>query len=211
MVRDFLEKQKNFLFNTLEKEIKDRRVLDAMKQIPREEFIPKGLKELAYIDSPLDIGHDQTISQPYVVALMCEMLELKESDKVLDIGTGSGYLAAILSKLCKEVVTVEIVPEFVDKAKERFKELEYTNITAVQGDGNLGCPEMAPYDKIVCSAFVKDIPSNWREQITKGGVIVAPLEKGDTQELVRVRYMDDRYFEEYFGAVTFVPLVSAKE
>ncbi len=211
MDKKFLEKEKDLLFNTLEKEIKDSRVLDAIKQIPREQFIPDSLKELAYVNAPLDIGHDQTISQPYVVALMCEMLQLKESDTVLDIGTGSGYLAAILSKLCKQVITIEIVPEFVKQAKERFDRLGYTNISVIEGDGNMGYPEKAPYNKIVCSAFVKEVPLKWREQILKGGVIVVPIQKDSTQELVRVRYMDDRYFEEYFGAVNFVPLISSKE
>ena len=207
MNKGYLKQQKEYLFDILSKEIKDSRVLKAIRGVPREEFVFKELRELAYINAPQDIGYDQTISQPYIVALMCELLELKDRDVVLDIGTGSGYMAAVLSKLCKEVVSIEVVPQLVKESRLRLKRLGYKNVTVIEGDGNRGYVKRAPYDKIVCSAVAKDVPNSWREQIVMGGLIVVPLYRGGSQQLVRVRYMEDRYFEEYFGGVVFVPLV----
>ncbi len=198
---------KKVLINTLKGEIKDNRVLNAIKSVPREVFVSDELEEYAYLNIPLDIGFNQTISQPYVVALMCELLELKDGDRVLDIGTGSGYQAAVLSKLCKEVVSIEIIRELVKRAKSVIKDLGYTNIKVINGDGRLGCKRYSPYDKIICAAVSEGVPKIWKEQLSSNGIIVLPMYTDRGQELIRIREMDGKYIKESFGSVSFVPLV----
>jgi len=186
---------KENLFKNLNKEIHDVRVLQAIKDVPREEFVHETLYEYAYFNVPLDIGYEQTISQPSIVALMTELLDLKSTDTVLDIGTGSGYQAAILSKLCKQVVSVEIVPELAKSAKERLKRLGYTNVTVV------------PYDKILCAAAVEEIPKSWIDQLDDDGIMVFPLKMKNFDELVRGTKTERGILLEYITAVRFVPLV----
>ena len=198
---------KENLFKNLNKEIHDVRVLQAIKDVPREEFVHETLYEYAYFNVPLDIGYEQTISQPSIVALMTELLDLKSTDTVLDIGTGSGYQAAILSKLCKQVVSVEIVPELAKSAKERLKRLGYTNVTVVKGDGKQGCESRAPYDKILCAAAVEEIPKSWIDQLDDDGIMVFPLKMKNFDELVRGTKTERGILLEYITAVRFVPLV----
>ena len=198
---------KENLFKNLNKEIHDGRLLQAIKDVPREEFVHETLYEYAYFNVPLDIGYEQTISQPSIVALMTELLDLKSTDIVLDIGTGSGYQAAILSKLCKQVVSVEIVPELAKSAKERLKRLGYTNVTVVKGDGKQGYESKAPYDKILCAAAVEEIPKLWIDQLDDDGIMVFPLKMKDFDELVRGTKTERGILLEYITAVRFVPLV----
>jgi protein-L-isoaspartate(D-aspartate) O-methyltransferase len=189
--------------------IDDPAVLQAMGTVPREEFVPPASRSLAYADSPLPIGQGQTISQPYIVALMTEMLELSPDDSVLEIGTGSGYAAAILSRIAAHVYTIERHASLARTARERFERLGYDNIHVRHGDGTLGWPEHAPYQAIVVTAGAPEVPNVLREQLTVGGRLVVPV--GPTprlQELVRVtRLGQDEFRQEDLGAVRFVPLV----
>jgi protein-L-isoaspartate(D-aspartate) O-methyltransferase len=191
--------------------IKNPAVLKAMGEVPREEFVPDGMAEFAYEDSALPIQQAQTISQPYIVALMTEALELSPDDRVLEIGTGSGYAAAVLAQIVQEVYTVERHPSLARKARERCRRLGYDNIQVRHGDGTLGWEEHAPYDAIVVTAGGPEIPQPLLDQLSVGGRLVIPT--GPTprlQELVRVtRISEDDYPRENLGAVRFVPLIGA--
>lgn len=164
------------------RDIRDPRVLDAMKRVPRHEFVPEPLRDRAYIDSPLPIGHDQTISQPYIVAFMTEALELEPSHRVLEIGTGSGYQAAILGELVKDVYTIEIVQPLADSARETLKQLGYANVHVRTGNGYLGWPEEAPFDRVMVTAAPDAIPQPLIDQLKVGGLMAIPIGIGD-QEL----------------------------
>jgi protein-L-isoaspartate(D-aspartate) O-methyltransferase len=164
------------------RDIKDPRVLDAMKRVPRHEFVPEPLRGSAYADSPLPIGHDQTISQPYIVAFMTEALQLEPSHRVLEIGTGSGYQAAILGELAKEVYTIEIVTPLAQRARETLERLGYTNIHVRTGNGYLGWPEEAPFDRVMVTAAPDAIPQPLIDQLKVGGLMAIPVGVGD-QEL----------------------------
>lgn len=189
--------------------IRDPAVLEAMGEVPREAFVPTAQAELAYADSPLSIGQGQTISQPYIVALMTEALELSADDRVLEIGTGSGYAAAILSRIAAEVWTIERHPNLARLAETHFRQLGYDNIQLRVGDGTLGWAEHAPYDAIIVTAGGPAIPEPLLDQLADGGRLVIPV--GQTlneQELVRIRRgHEDGYVRERLGAVRFVPLV----
>lgn len=189
--------------------IHDQAVLDAMRKVPREEFVPDRMAEFAYEDSALPIEAEQTISQPYIVALMTQALELERGERVLEIGTGSGYAAAVLAEIAENVYTVERHQALVDNARERFQQLGYTNIRVRQGDGTLGWSENAPYDAIVVTAGGPNIPEPLRKQLAVGGRLVIPT--GDIprmQELVRLRRLsEDEYRRESLGGVRFVPLI----
>ncbi|MDF2549619.1 MAG: hypothetical protein K0S07_686 [Chlamydiales bacterium] len=188
--------------------IQDAAVLAAMGSVPREAFLSAGWQGLAYEDSPLPIEEGQTISQPYMVAKMCEALEVRPQDCVLDVGTGSGYAAAILSQLAGHVYTIEIHSQLSEKAKERFRSLGYQNITCKQGDGSLGWPEHAPYDAIMVAACSKEIPEALLRQLKKGGRLIFPLgEPQGIQQLVKVTKESMGYRKEFLGEVRFVPLV----
>jgi protein-L-isoaspartate(D-aspartate) O-methyltransferase len=164
------------------RDIKDPRVLDAMRRVPRHEFVPEAMRSNAYMDSPLPIGHDQTISQPYIVAFMSEALQLEPSHRVLEIGTGSGYQAAILGELAKEVYTIEIVAPLADRARATLKQLGYTNIHVRTGNGYLGWPEQAPFDRVMVTAAPEAIPQPLIDQLKVGGLMAIPVGVGD-QEL----------------------------
>ncbi len=191
--------------------VKDEAVLQAMEEVPREKFLPDKMMEFAYEDSPLPIGEGQTISQPYIVAVMTQMLELKPGDRVLEVGTGSGYAAAILSRIVDEVFTVERHKSLADDAKEKFRQLGYDNIHVLHGDGTLGWPEHAPYGAIVVTAGAPDAPDSLKKQLAVGGRLVIPTGPPRDQELLRIRKTgEDEYEREEHFSVRFVPLIGAE-
>jgi protein-L-isoaspartate(D-aspartate) O-methyltransferase len=192
--------------------IRDPNVLRAMGEVPREAFVPKHLRHLAYTDSPLPIGEEQTISQPYIVALMTEAMEISNGDRVLEIGTGSGYAAAVLSQIAAEVYTIERHGSLAREAKREFRELGYDNIHVLHGDGTLGWEEHAPYDAIVVTAGGPQVPEALLEQLAVGGCLVMPIGRSHySQELVRIRRTSETdYHRENLGAVRFVPLVGCE-
>lgn len=188
------------------------KVLAAMRSVRREEFVPEHLRALAYDDAPLPIGHGQTISQPYIVAFMTEALGLEGGEKVLEIGTGSGYAAAVLSEIAGEVYSVECIGELADTAASRLRDLGYRNVHVLHGDGTLGWKEHAPFDAIVVTAGGPDIPESLKEQLKIGGRLVMPVgSRRHVQELVRVTRLSEDSFEcEEVADVRFVPLVGAE-
>ncbi len=192
--------------------VRDRRVLEALGTVPREAFLPERLAEFAYDDTPLPIGEEQTISQPYVVALMAEALELNVGDRVLEIGAGSGYAAAVLSRIAHEVWTIERHESLAREARERMARLGYRNVHVIHGDGTLGWPEHAPYDAIVVAAGGPKVPQALLDQLAPGGRLVIPIGPDPrTQSLVRVRRRPDgTYAREDLGGVRFVPLIGAQ-
>jgi len=189
--------------------IHDPRVLSAMEDVPRHEFVPPSWRSAAYDDSPLPIGEGQTISQPFVVAYMAEALQLGEADRVLEIGTGSGYAAAVLSRVAAEVFTVERHATLARSAADVCRRLGYTNVHVRCGDGTLGWLEEAPFDAILVSAGAPRVGESLLGQLAVGGRLVAPVgEEPTEQELVRVRMLPDGgVAEERLGPVRFVPLV----
>lgn len=188
--------------------IKDPEVLHAMEVVPREMFLPEDMAVFAYEDSPLPIGEGQTISQPFIVAVMIEMLELKKGDRVLEIGTGSGYAAAVLSRIVDEVYTIERHQRLVQSARGIFRRIGYENIHVQHGDGSLGWPEHAPYDAIVVAAGSPDVPQSLREQLAVGGRLVIPTGSSRDHELIRIRRTGQADFkQESLLSVRFVPLV----
>lgn len=187
--------------------IKDERVLKAMKKVPRHLFVDESIQYKAYEDMALPIGEGQTISQPYMVAVMTELLELKGNEKVLEVGTGSGYQAAILAELSKEVYTVERFEVLAKEAEERFRSLGYSNIYVKVGDGTLGWPEKAPFDRIMVTAGTPRIPDPFIQQLSQRGVIVAPVGERFSQQLLKVKKSEGRLSEEYHTPCVFVPLI----
>jgi protein-L-isoaspartate(D-aspartate) O-methyltransferase len=189
--------------------VRSRPVLDAMRAVPREAFLPEPLREFAYEDAPLPIAEGQTISQPYIVALMTEALALEGGEKVLEIGTGSGYAAAVLSRIAGSVYTVERIGQLAEKAASALADLGYRNVHVLHGDGTRGWPDHAPYDAIVVAAGGPEVPESLKAQLKLGGRLVIPVgENRRVQELVRVvRMSHDRYETEDIADVRFVPLV----
>lgn len=189
--------------------VRDERVLGAVRKVPRELFLPEGLREFAYEDSPLPIGADQTISQPYIVAFMAESLMLRGGESVLEIGAGSGYAAALLSEIAAQVYTVERVGKLAAQAAATLRELDYGNVQVLHGDGTKGWPEHAPYDAIVVAAGGPQVPESLKEQLKIGGRLVIPVGVDQrVQELVRVvRVSTNEYQRENIGDVRFVPLI----
>jgi protein-L-isoaspartate(D-aspartate) O-methyltransferase len=186
--------------------IKDPRVLQAMADVPRHLFLESELRVDSYEDHPLPIGAKQTISQPYMVALMAEALGLKGAERVLEVGTGSGYAAAVLSRLCAEVISIEVVEELAHKARAVLSALGYTNVSVLVGDGTLGCEEHAPYDAIIISAAAPCIPRPLIEQLKIPGYLVFPMGDKELQTLVRIRKDSSGIREEYLGECKFVCL-----
>lgn len=187
--------------------VRDENVLAAMSAVPRHLFVPPHMLGSAYRDSPLPIGQGQTISQPYIVAYMTEQLGLSTSERVLEIGTGSGYQAAILSLLAAEVITVERFPSLAQEASELLARLGYGNVHVKVGDGSLGWPEEAPYDAIMVTAASPEVPEPLKEQLAEGGRLLAPIGPRWTQELVRIRRTGGRLHREVLMGVAFVPLI----
>jgi protein-L-isoaspartate(D-aspartate) O-methyltransferase len=188
--------------------VSDARVMAAMEAVPRELFVPEPLRNNAYDDTALPIGYHQTVSQPTVVALMTEALNVGERMKVLEIGTGSGYQAAVLSKLCRRLYTFERHRPLLNEAEARFAELRITNITSLAADGSKGWPEQAPFDRIIVTAFAADIPPVLVEQLAIGGLMIVPVGDGDhDQRLELVERTDDGVKTKDLGAVRFVPML----
>jgi protein-L-isoaspartate(D-aspartate) O-methyltransferase len=198
------------LVQTLRKEgIKDERVLKAITLVPRHKFVDEALSSRAYENTALPIGQSQTISQPWIVARMTEaILDGGKPKKVLEVGTGSGYQAAILSHLVPEVFTVERIEELLKLARRRFHSLRLNNIFVRYADGHLGWPSQAPFDGIMVTAVAQGIPEELLEQLRVGGVLVIPVERGGQQRLITVRRTEEGYDETDLGGVVFVPMLS---
>ena len=197
----------------IERELKpagiiDERVLEAIRKVRRENFIPPSLRDRAYGNYPLPIGENQTISQPYIVALMTQALNIKDTDKVLEIGTGSGYQAAILAELARIVYTVERIPTLLDRARTNLYSQGYKNVILVLGDGTKGLPEYAPYDKIIVTAAAPKIPEPLLEQLKNGGKMVIPVGDRYVQDLVLIeKAQNGRIYRSSLGGCRFVPLI----
>lgn len=190
--------------------IRDERVLQAMREVPRHRFVPPSWERQAYTDKPLPIGEDQTISQPYIVALMTELIAPKPGDVVLEIGTGSGYQAAVLGRLVRQVYSMEILPRLAQAAGRRLKQLGYANVTVKVGDGYLGWPEQAPFDGIVVTAAPPEVPPALVAQLKRGGRMVLPVGKaGESQRLLLLEKSktSDEVVERTVIPVRFVPMV----
>jgi protein-L-isoaspartate(D-aspartate) O-methyltransferase len=186
--------------------IKDKRLLEVIAKVPRHLFVEPRLAKEAYRDSPLPIGYNQTISQPYMVALMTELLEIKGEEKILEIGTGSGYQAAILAELAKEIFTIEKIPELAREAKLRLEKLGYKNIYVKEGNGTLGLPEFAPFDRIIITAGAPSTPPPLLDQLKEHGIMVIPEGSRYLQELIVIR-KEDKIIREKKESCVFVPLV----
>jgi protein-L-isoaspartate(D-aspartate) O-methyltransferase len=188
--------------------IRDPRVLEAMRQVPREVFVPEDVREAAYEDGPLPIGEGQTISQPFTVALMLQAAEVSPEDRVLDVGTGSGYAAAVARLLAAHVYSIERHLPLLETACRCFDELGYRNITTLHGDGTLGWPEAAPFDAILVAAGGPEIPQALSNQLSIGGRLVMPVGPKSDQRLLRVRRCGEYDFvNDDLGSVSFVPLI----
>ena len=216
---NFEEKRKKLVENLVKRKILTKRiVIDAMLKVPRERFLPEGAKSSAYLDTPLSIGLSQTISAPHMNAMMCEYLELKEGDKVLEIGTGSGYHAALCAEIVApevslnpgHVYTIERHKELVERAKESLKETRYDKcVTVIHGDGTLGYEEAAPYDKIlVTAASPEKVPPPLKEQLNDGGILCIPAgSKSFGQNLYVIKKEGNEFESKKITGVRFVPLL----
>jgi len=203
------EQKMQFLFALRSKGVTDTRTLTAMEKIDRGGFVRGGLfSDRAYEDMPLPIACGQTISQPSVVGLMTQALNVQPRDKVLEVGTGSGYQAAVLSQLARRVYTVERHRRLVREAQQRFERLDLTNVTVILGDGSHGLPEQAPFDRILVTAAAEDPPGPLLAQLREGGIMVVPVGQSDAvQSLIKVTRTPDGFEYEELRAVRFVPLV----
>jgi len=201
------ERNKMVEYQIAARDVRDLRVLAAMREVPRHLFIPPPYDSHAYEDSPLPIGKGQTISQPYIVAVMTELLRPSPTDTVLEIGTGSGYQSAILSLLVHKVTTIERINEVADLAKRNLARLHAENIEIVIGDGTLGYPMNAPYNGIIITAATPRIPQPLIEQLADSGRLVAPVGGHDLQELVVLEKQGGRVTQSLHGGVRFVPLI----
>lgn len=209
----FAEERMQFLLAMRRRGIHDLRVLRALELVPRERFVEPEQAEYAYADQPLPIECGQTISQPYVVAAMTEALAIEPTHKVLEIGTGSGYQAAILAHLASHVVTVERYRTLAEIAERRLRELELDNVTVIVGDGTLGAPDHAPFDRIVVTAATPELPQTLVDQLREGGVLIAPVgPTAGVQSLARFRKKagEEGLEREELMPVRFVPLVPGK-
>lgn len=189
-----------------DRSVTNERVLAVMGRVPRHEFVPPELRHRAYEDGPLPIGHGQTISQPYIVAVMTEKLDPRPGDRVLEIGTGSGYQAAVLAELVAKVFTIEIIPALARSAEAALQRLGYTNVAVRAGDGYLGWPEAAPFDAIIVTCAPDDVPAPLVEQLKDGGRLIIPVNAGEFQELILCRKRDGRLDRERIFPVRFVPM-----
>lgn len=202
-----LQLAKARLIESLSREISDQRVLSVIQRIPREKFIPADLYELAYEDRPLSIGHGQTISQPFIIALMTQALELKGNEKVLELGTGSGYQTAILAELSNKVISIERIPELIELAKKRLDQLGYKNIEIKLAKETLGWEEEKPYDAIIVTAGAPKVPQILIDQLSVGGRLVIPVGSKWEQELLKVTRNVKNNITENLGYCRFVPLI----
>lgn len=188
--------------------IQDGRVLDAMARVPRHEFTPEPYREQAYEDHPLPIGEGQTISQPYIVAVMLDALVVKASEKVLEIGTGSGYVTALLAELGARVVSIERHASLADAARQLLSGMGYRNVKVITGDGSSGFPEDAPYDKIIVSAAAPQLPQALIDQLAEGGRMIVPVGGEDGQQLQLIEMRDGQPYTILRELCRFVPLIS---
>jgi len=202
-----LERSRENLLKYLEYEIADKRVIEAMRRVPREAFVSQEQYHAAYDDRPLSIGFGQTISQPFIVALMVQALEFRGDETVLELGTGSGYEAAILAELAQQVVTVECIPELAESARQVLNKLGYSSIEVHVAGKTLGWPEGAPYDAIIVSAGAPTVPKVLLEQLIWNGRLVIPVGSRWQQELLRVTKLKRRNEIENLGGCYFVPLI----
>lgn len=207
-MRDFTKERLAMVEEQLRRRgIRDQRVLEAMIKVPRHSFVPEAHRGAAYEDRPLPIGEEQTISQPYMVAIMTQSLELKGEERVLEIGTGSGYQTAILAELAKEVCTIERLPLLLERAQSTLRYLGYENIFFRMGDGTKGWPEKAPFDGIIVTAGAPEIPQTLLSQLADGGRLVIPVGPRYTQTLFKVTRQGKNYREEEITGCVFVPLL----
>ncbi len=207
---DFTEQRKRMVQTQLvTRGISDPRVLDAMLRVPRHLFVREEDLYRAYDDMALPVGEGQTISQPYMVAKMTELLELRGDEKVLEVGTGSGYQAAILAELASEVYSIERIHSLAERARKILETLGYDNVHIVVGDGSMGLPEHAPYDRIIITAAAPEVPEPLKEQLADGGILVAPVGTRYSQQLVKLRKSGEDFETEYSTLCVFVPLIGA--
>jgi len=207
--RDSLQRQREAMVHTqiAERGIRDLRVLDAMRAVPRHEFVPESLRQDAYEDHPLPIGEEQTISQPYIVAAMLERLELRATDRVLEVGTGSGYVTALLSLLSAEVYSVERHAQLAASAESTLQRLKYRNVKIGVGDGSLGWAEYAPFDAILVSAATPEMPPTLFAQLREGGRMMAPIGPSFSQDLQLISKVNGQAEVRVLEGCRFVPLV----
>ena len=201
------ERDKKALFDRISVELDDQRVIEAMLRVPREEFVPAEAAHLAYADMALRIGYDQTISQPYMVALMTSVLGVRRMDRVLDIGTGSGYQAAVLAELAREVVSTERILTLIRPAESRLQSLGYANITVKRAGRELGLPGEPRFNGIIVGAGAPKLPTELVEQLEIGGRLVVPVGSRQEQQLIKVVRTHDGFSVETLGGCRFVPLI----
>jgi protein-L-isoaspartate(D-aspartate) O-methyltransferase len=187
--------------------IRNERVLAAMERVPRHLFVPPGLQSSAYDDSPVPIGAGQTISQPFIVAYMLQELGIASESRVLEVGTGTGYEAALLAELAREVYTIERVPSLFVAARANLSRLGYANIEVAQGDGTRGLPEHAPFDRIIVAAAAPDVPAPLFEQLAEGGRMILPVGSAEVQDLLLIRKQDGNPVTLQLEGCRFVPLL----
>ena len=204
-----LAKARKKLFGSLSRAVRSKKVFWAMEQVPREQFVPPDARDMAYLDIPLAIGDGQTISQPYMVAMMTESLQLQPRDRVLEVGTGSGYQSAILAELLPQgqLVTVELVPVLRERAQCILNGLGYTNIVIESAGETIGCPARAPYDAIIVTAAAPGLPESLLAQLAPGGRMVIPVGNLEQQELVQVLRTGEGISVRMLGPCRFVPLL----
>jgi protein-L-isoaspartate(D-aspartate) O-methyltransferase len=190
--------------------IADERVLAAMGEVPREAFVPERVRRSSYDDSALPIGHEQTISQPWVVAAICQALALDGDETVLEIGTGSGYSAAVLARLARRVISLERLPELVEGARSALSEVGVPNVEVIEADGSRGYPEEAPYEAIAVHAATPEAPHSLLSQLADSGRLVVPISAGSADLLTAFRRTDDGLRQETIGPCRFVPLIGAE-
>ena len=207
-MNDFLLHRANLIMQLRSQSITDKSILSAVEKVPREKFVPESLRQHAYENASLPIAGNQTISQPYVVARMTQELALKQSDRVLEIGTGSGYQTAILSFLARRIYTVERIRPLLVSAENQLKALKISNVLFRHADGHLGWPEAAPFEKIIVTCQIKNIPETLKAQLKDGGILVAPVGEAGKEILLKVTRNGDQFKMEELMAVRFVPMVA---
>jgi protein-L-isoaspartate(D-aspartate) O-methyltransferase len=208
---EFAAQRENMVRDQIEKRgIRDPRVLDAMRTVKRHLFVPEELQAFAYADRPLPIGHGQTISQPYIVAFMTEALNLKADDRVLEIGTGSGYQAAVLGEICRGVYTIEIIEPLGVTARDLLAELGYDNVFVTIGDGYQGWPEHAPFDAIMVTCSPSQIPQPLQDQLAEGGRMIIPVGERHAQQLYLLEKKKGRIIQKSILPVLFVPMLDGE-
>ena len=207
-MNDFLLHKANLIMQLRSQSITDKSILSAVEKVPREKFVPESLRQHAYENASLPIAGNQTISQPYVVARMTQELALKQSDRVLEIGTGSGYQTAILSFLARRIYTVERIRPLLVSAENQLKALKISNVLFRYADGHLGWPEAAPFEKIIVTCQIKNIPETLKAQLKDGGILVAPVGEAGKEILLKVTRNGDQFKMEELMAVRFVPMVA---